>query len=227
MKEKKDVFVCPNCGASITNQENCEYCGSLLVRFAVNNIDLTKTRYLDDNYVMPGLIRELEKNLKLQENTEVPVCTDICIFHPVESIWLGKYIQFVTIQGTNCEIELEDGKPYLPEKRVGLCVIISLFTTQTGLLYKAGRNKMLRQENEFRKLDSFSLFDSYYFPPYGTAFAIDFGKDVKGAARLVSEIVQKIFATRDKDIVFTMTNRGENEIASARSAWAKQFGFRM
>ncbi len=34
MENQVQTIVCPNCGANATNHHNCEYCGSLLVRFA-------------------------------------------------------------------------------------------------------------------------------------------------------------------------------------------------
>ena len=72
------TYTCPNCGAQITNTRNCEYCGSLLVRFAVHGIDVTKTEYMNDDYVFPGLKEELEKNLKLRkEHPGMNVVTDI------------------------------------------------------------------------------------------------------------------------------------------------------
>ena len=39
------LFQCPNCGASITNSLNCEYCGSLLIRFEAQNIPLNLVKY--------------------------------------------------------------------------------------------------------------------------------------------------------------------------------------
>ena len=66
MSELK-TFVCPNCGANTTNAQNCEYCGSLLVRFVEKGIDLSHTTYLNNDAVFPGLITQLKYNLKLQE----------------------------------------------------------------------------------------------------------------------------------------------------------------
>ena len=48
------TYTCPNCGAQITNTRNCEYCGSLLVRFAVHGIDVTKTEYMNDTMYFQG-----------------------------------------------------------------------------------------------------------------------------------------------------------------------------
>ena len=69
---------CPNCGANATNHQNCEYCGSLLVRFVEKGIDLSKTTYLSDAEVFPGLTEHLRQNLRLQkDNPEQFVATDL------------------------------------------------------------------------------------------------------------------------------------------------------
>ena len=75
MEEK--TLRCPNCGANATNHDNCEYCGSLLVRFVEKGIDLSKTSYTSNAEVFPGLIKELEQNLALQKQGDEPTATDI------------------------------------------------------------------------------------------------------------------------------------------------------
>ena len=62
-------YTCPNCGANTTDARNCEFCGSLLVRFVEKGIDLSQTTYLDDTETFPGLINALKQNLQLQEST--------------------------------------------------------------------------------------------------------------------------------------------------------------
>jgi len=54
--ENTMVLSCPNCGAAITNRKNCEYCGSLLVRFIDKGINLIGTEYTSNVKVYPGLI---------------------------------------------------------------------------------------------------------------------------------------------------------------------------
>ena len=71
------VIKCPNCGASSTNHTNCEYCGSLLVRFVDKGIDLTTTSYLTNDKVYEGLIDALQQNLERQELSDSIVETDI------------------------------------------------------------------------------------------------------------------------------------------------------
>ncbi len=68
---------CPNCGANATNHQNCEYCGSLLVRFVEKGIDLSKTTYMTNEGVFPGLAEELHRNLRLQKDNPDVVVTDI------------------------------------------------------------------------------------------------------------------------------------------------------
>ena len=74
----EQLLKCPNCGANATNHENCEYCGSLLVRFVEKGIDLTKTTYMTNDNVFPGLTEELHANLRLQKQyPNQSVVTDI------------------------------------------------------------------------------------------------------------------------------------------------------
>ena len=68
---------CPNCGASSTNHTNCEYCGSLLVRFVDKGIDLSTTSYLTNDKVYDGLIDALKQNLERQELSDSAVETGI------------------------------------------------------------------------------------------------------------------------------------------------------
>ena len=63
------TVVCPNCGAAATNLKNCEYCGSLLVRFIDNNILLDESKYGHKAVVFNGLKEALMRNLEEQERT--------------------------------------------------------------------------------------------------------------------------------------------------------------
>ena len=71
------LIKCPNCGANATNHTNCEYCGSLLVRFAAAGVDLSKTTYTNDSATFPRFADELRKNLQLQEGNFEIVATDL------------------------------------------------------------------------------------------------------------------------------------------------------
>ena len=51
------TYVCPNCGANTTNAQNCEYCGSLLVRFVEKGISLSQQidEIYDKSQYIPGV----------------------------------------------------------------------------------------------------------------------------------------------------------------------------
>ena len=75
------TIVCPNCGANATNHENCEYCGSLLVRFVDQNI-----QYNEDNYNNPDIVETklgdiLDMHLTTAKQPGIGgVCTHISSF---------------------------------------------------------------------------------------------------------------------------------------------------
>jgi len=52
-----DAIICPNCGASTTNKDYCEFCGSFLVGKVAQNIDIS-------SYVAIKKEAEIDKNLK-------------------------------------------------------------------------------------------------------------------------------------------------------------------
>ena len=60
---------CPNCGANATNHQNCEYCGSLLVRFIDKQIALDENKYGSKSFKLKGLENALRRNLEEQERT--------------------------------------------------------------------------------------------------------------------------------------------------------------
>ena len=90
MEEK--LLKCPNCGANATNHQNCEYCGSLLVRFVDKGIDLSQTSYTSNAEVFPGLVQNLQQNLRMQENSDDSTVTDIYRELGKEGITLGNVI---------------------------------------------------------------------------------------------------------------------------------------
>ena len=51
------LLKCPNCGANATNHQNCEYCGSLLVRFVDKGISLQMppAKIYDKSLYLPGV----------------------------------------------------------------------------------------------------------------------------------------------------------------------------
>lgn len=221
------TYVCPNCGANTTNVQNCEYCGSLLVRFVEKGIDLSHTSYLNNDAVFPGLVEELKRNLKLQsENPNEPVSTGLL------KMTEGGDVNAICIQNG---LLWEDGT-YSPEfvgKRQ-LCIIVE-FSTYIGIDLPNIKDYNKERDAElarFRQLDSFPLFTAHNctyededgLSRYGREYAISFGEDAEGAARLVSEILIKVNGWSPNDPYDIQTNVGD-DIARERDAWMAAHGF--
>lgn len=60
-------IVCPNCGGINTNKQNCEYCGSMLIRFVAKNIAVDKKIFGADVIKNEEIRESLRKNLDLQK----------------------------------------------------------------------------------------------------------------------------------------------------------------
>lgn len=222
-------FVCPNCGANTTNAQNCEYCGSLLVRFVERGIDLSHTNYTNNSGVFPGLIEELNRNLKLQEenpgvgvatdlqkmvnNTE---CTCICIMSGLK--WLDGTV--------SPEFDGSD------KKQLCIALVFSTCTDVSEPVLKEFNQGQDAELAKFRQLDSFPLFTPHscaYVDEQGNSryereYAINFGEDAEGAARLVSEILIKVKGWSPTDTYDMFTNVGD-DISRARKEWKEAHGF--
>ena len=195
-----NVIKCPNCGASSSNHTNCEYCGSLLVRFVDKGIDLSTTSYLTNDKVYAGLIDALKQNLERQELSDSAVETGIC-YKSSPTVKLSRKRHGVATVFRSGSTTWSDGDP------------IKLGDTNRGLVIKfsfdihAEENdisdeRIERQHQEFKSLGSFPLFTPHsgiYMRPGSSSrfrsqeYAIDFGQDVEGAARLISEVLSKVY----------------------------------
>lgn len=220
------TFVCPNCGANTTNTQNCEYCGSLLVRFVERGIDLSHTTYTSNEAVFPGLIQELKRNLKLQEeNPNIGVATDM---HIEKANGDGEFINIMS------GIRWADGtiSPEFDGSKRGLCIALDFSTYTNVASSKEFNNRRDAQLAKFRQLDSFPLFTSHNcayvddqgLSRYGRKYAINFGEDAEGAARLVSEILIKVLDWSLTEPYDMFTNVGDN-IERARNAWREAHGY--
>ena len=223
------TYTCPNCGAQITNTRNCEYCGSLLVRFAVHGIDVTKTEYMNDDYVFPGLKEELEKNLRLQkEHPTWPVVT-----HILKESSDGTMIQ-IGILRTGKSVWMDHTPMELESGERGLLIDVDFVkANDSSIAYKELNDRLDSELSKFKKLDSFPLFTSHYnqnfiqdgIERYGYEYVLDFGEDAEGAARLVSEILTKVNGVSVDENVDMFTNAGFTKISIALKNWRKNHGF--
>lgn len=206
------TITCPNCGANTTNAQNCEYCGSLLVRFVDKGIDLSKTSYTNDSATLPGLTAELKRNLKLQED------------YPEDYVTTDLWYQNET--GASEGVCINDNG-----SDSGLSIVLGFQTYINGSDQQY--NECIEKRIEtFKNLDCFSLFTSRIFNSVDTSgyerycreYTIDFGNDADGAARLVSEIMQKVYGWT-MDTNFDMFTEVGDDIKKARNSWEKAHGF--
>ena len=219
------TYVCPNCGANTTNTQNCEYCGSLLVRFVEKGIDLSHTSYLNNNAVFPGLVEELKRNLELQsENPRDFIATDL---YKVKH----DYGDVITIMK---KFRWNDGtvSPEFYGKKKGLCIALDFNTYMDVANYKKYNDEQDAELAKFRQLDSFPLFTAHNgtyksggISMYERSYAINFGEDAEGAARLISEILIKVKGWSPTEPYDMFTNVGRGNIGAARAAWEKAHGF--
>lgn len=210
-----NVIKCPNCGASSTNHTNCEYCGSLLVRFVDKGIDLSTTSYLTNDKVYAGLIDALKQNLDRQELSDSAVETGI-LYKSSPTVKLSRKRHGVATVFRSGSTTWSDGDPIkLGDKNRGLVIKFSFDIHAEG--NDVSDERIERQHQEFKSLGSFPLFTSHsgiYMRPGSNSrfrsqeYAIDFGQDVEGAARLISEVLSKVYGIpEDAQLIY----HGEEE----------------
>lgn len=195
-----NVIKCPNCGASSTNHTNCEYCGSLLVRFVDKGIDLTTTSYLTNDKVYAGLIDALKQNLDRQELSDSAVETGI-FYKSSPTVKLSRKRHGVATVFRSGSTTWSDGDPIrLGDKNRGLVIKFSFDIHAEE--HDVADERIEKRHQEFKALGSFPLFTAHtgiYMRPGSSSrfrsqeYAIDFGQDVEGAARLISEVLSKVY----------------------------------
>lgn len=204
--EPNRTLVCPNCGANITNTENCEYCGSLLVRFIEKGIDLKNTNYLDNSHIFDTLLSKLKRSLQMREQSSFvkPVAVDIYKY-PFIPICCVNQSEICTYS---------DGTPIPRSSNKGMLVIFPFD--------KDSEDKHMK----FKELDCFPLFterDSFVktlgVKSLITDYYIDFGNDAEGAARLLSDILSKVYDISDREFECKV-NEGEEDINKSRLFYA-------
>lgn len=225
MEEK--LLKCPNCGANATNNQNCEYCGSLLVRFVDKGIDLSKTSYTSNAEVFPGLIQHLQQNLRMQ-GTSTLVGTDV--FRELGKQEKNSNGYVLSVIQTNICMWYDNQYFKKTGSNKGLSILLSFETILNDNDFQEFNFEEDARLSRFEQLESFSLFVPHtcYAKNQGLKrrfrqYAIDFGQDAEGAARLISEIIQKVYQIPLAEKIEILTNEGSafekarNEAAKARS----------
>lgn len=217
-------YACPNCGANTTNAQNCDYCGSLLVRFVERNIDLSGTSYLNNDKVIPGLIKHLEQNLLYQKNSEEGVITDI--YFDITNDSYGS----ISVLSQGDTVWADDTSMCISDQTDGLLVCFG-FETYLDSGYENYNSEQNQLERKFKNLPSFDLFTphrSYFTDSDGdkrksSEYAIYFGHDAEGAARIISEVIEKVYGLNlDDNSIEIFTNSGYN-VEKCRQAYDDNF----
>lgn len=184
---------CPSCGASATNHQNCEFCGSLFVRYdaeGLNPNEIFKNNSFT-GFTFPGLTDHLQKNLASQTPNTFMV-TDVL---------KGNEVLLQIVQSSAISDLLPEGGSSLP----GVSVHMP-FGADTRYL-----------EPKFKSMEEHKLFtissanSSDGFQDY----AIDYGNDSIGAAFLSSKILLTVYSCVQSDAL--TFNTSDYNVQSADS----------
>jgi hypothetical protein len=142
---------------------------------------------------MPGLINQLEKNLRLQESGKCGA-TDLYFNDPTTPSGKRSFC-FVTNAGL---LGYQDDQLAFPNTSGASLATVFVFDIFNDVTISP---ITIEKHNRFKALASFPLFTCH--TTYGSTdngenlvvyeYAINFGRDVEGTARLISEISNKVF----------------------------------
>lgn len=235
------TITCPNCGANTTNPKNCEYCGSLLVRFIDKHIEIDQNRYGRTAEQLTGLEQALKANLKEQEDSEGTYHVKTSIRSPL----MSSEIHVCNPKAINDYIdysiyfdEVKIGwytmpKSSIQSENISLLVCFrffemhwsdfAIFYPQTiEYLTKLNKENKIQLER-FMQMKEFPLFTPTEESLYnmkgihcGTVYSyyIDFGQDYKGAAAIITQYmreVQGVRAIKKVDFKYKLTSVRDEE----------------
>ena len=177
-----NALTCPNCGANTQNRHNCEYCGSMLVRFVDKGLSIDKTKYGKAADVIEGLEMALKNNLILQKAASE---SEIVITEIISSS--GENYQIVPSDKANFGYE-SIGAKFTPNSEHGITIRIPFAVRSTDI---DAANEATRKLNKFKNMTCFALFTPTE-SICATNYMIDFGGDYETASQMISEILFEI-----------------------------------
>lgn len=213
------TVICPNCGASATNLKNCEYCGSLLVRFVDNNIVIDNSKYGSKATVFNGLKESLKRNLEEQERTygrnHVHTnihCSSIGLELEVTNPKAQTEVIVPNVYFEGNKSTLRVSPTYqnnTDEQSLVICIRFYKITDKTYLKFdqfgefEPFNNENERKHNCFKNLDIYKLFtfqedELVICSKIGLGhkcgivyqYYLNFGQDVEGAANIITQYLQ-------------------------------------
>ncbi len=168
---------CPNCGANATNHQNCEYCGSLLVRFIDKQIALDENKYGGKSVKLKGLEAALRRNLEEQERTYGRnhvrtniICSsfglELDVTNPKSQTEV--YVPNEYFESSKCTLRISPTyQCKTDEQALVICVRFYEITDKTVLVadqmshggeYERFNNYNYKAHERFKNLDIFKLF---------------------------------------------------------------------
>lgn len=187
MDNQTSIIVCPNCGASTTNGHNCDYCGSLLVRFIAENKSVDKTTFGGDSTEILGLKEELRKNLsyqKIKKDDEIVVTSIIDSNDNIVQV----------VETAHCNLGTVGENPFLGIYDKGITLRVTFETRNEDEDFAQSERTRL---NWFKKQSYYFLFTQQNLPA-GTYYYIDFGEDIENAAKLISAMLMSEGASNEE-----------------------------
>lgn len=182
MENQVTTIVCPNCGANATNRHNCEYCGSMLVRFTDKSITCDESKYGKTAITIPGLDVALKNNLVLQSTGAE---TEIAVTQITNAA--GGVLQIVPSKDAFFGFE-PINKSFEPFGDKGLILRLPFAVRSTDMeAAEDARNSLAL----FKKMDCYELFTPVE-SVNATNYMIDFGEDYESASRMITSILKEI-----------------------------------
>lgn len=176
-----DQNKCPSCGAVASNLSNCEFCGSFLVRFKNSPEDKYSLAeaYAARSHHEYREVRKLVQQIVEKQNLNSSN-------QPLSIIDTG--LKDVTIN-------IGDNELLFKKVEAKSGIALEIFFEE--------KNENLRK---FRASPDFWLFeqyDGYYDGTNGhvTCYRIDFGGDLDGAVRVLTEILKEVCGKTERDFI--------------------------
>lgn len=187
MENHVQTIVCPNCGASATNHQNCEYCGSLLVRLVGNTTPGLSVESFKQSFIRleGGTLEHLLNELIEGRAQRLSVC----------KYWKGKIMH--NFESSLFFVEFNDANEL---------ELVMRFTGEASVK-EALNNRFLSipESALFTNINKFGNFGGY-------VYSINYGQDVKSAAHIISKLTSALFGLTDDSVGYVL-NRKEESIS--------------
>jgi hypothetical protein len=206
MEEK--TYRCPNCGANITNTQNCEYCGSLLIRFFEKNIGINDSPiYTQTDEMLELLVNAFKKNIELQQSKQKWVTTK------VKEAGSDKVL--ISVDTSRYLTDYFGDKKFFPDSPMSSIAL---------KIQLKGIKNWYTLRNKFKKMKCFPLFSGYEDRDNGLVeYALDFGCDYESAAKICKEVILTLYSLSPNALIDCWTNEVDEKIYEERNKYQTKY----